>query len=77
MEVSTLEEKNTLLQTLNLNEDNREEPVKVVSEEEPTESQEDGSSHVEDSEKEREKMKIEMEQIEMIRKHKSEDNIEV
>ena len=32
---------------------------------------------MEDSEKEREKIKIEMEQIEMIRKHKSEDNIDV
>jgi hypothetical protein len=30
----------------------------MISEEEPTESQEEGSSHVEDSEKEKEKMKI-------------------
>ena len=31
MEVSTLEEKNHLLSSLNLKEDNREEAVKIVS----------------------------------------------
>lgn len=40
--------------------------------EEPTESQEESSEKVEDSEKEKElREKIEMEQIEMIRKQKS------
>ena len=53
LEVNTTEEKNQLLQSLNLKEDVSPEPAKIVSEEEPTESQEEGSSHVEDSEKER------------------------
>jgi hypothetical protein len=47
-----------LLQRLNLREDCEPEPAKIPSEEEPTESQEENSSHVEDSEKEREKIKI-------------------
>ena len=77
METNSVEEKTVLLQSLNLNEDCAPEPAKIVSEEEPTESQEENSSHVEDSEKEREKMRIDMEEIEMIRKNKSEDKIDV
>lgn len=58
LELDPLQDKLTILEGLNLKEDCPPIANKMVSEEEPTESQEEGSSHVEDSEKEKEKMKI-------------------
>jgi hypothetical protein len=76
LEFKSQEEKQEILQELRLVEDCVEQPKR--QDEEPTESQEESSEKVEDSEKEKEmREQIELEQIEMIRKQKSEDNIDV
>lgn len=78
MEVKSQTEKAQLLTELRLSEVESVEAAAPKVEEEHTESQEESSEVIEDSEKEKEyRLKIEMEQIEMIRKHKSEDNIDV